>query len=137
MTRFFVLLLAVTGFVFAIDQTDGVREAAQGWRQGTIKQDTALLQRYLADDLVYTHGGGKRQTKAEYIAEVTKGPSHYVSFTESETNIRFFGKIAILTGVVDIKIPKGDPYRVRTFEVYAENNGVWQLAQKESVRVSR
>jgi ketosteroid isomerase-like protein len=137
MTRFFFLLLAMTGFVFAIDQSDGVREAAQGWRQGAIKQDTALLQRFLADDLVYTHGGGKRQTKAEYIAEVTKGPSHYVSFTESETNIRFFGKTAILTGLVDIKIPKGDPYRVRTFEVYTEHNGVWQLAQKESVRVSR
>ena len=137
MTRFFVLLLAVSGFVFAIDQTDGVREAAQGWRQGAIKQDTALLRRYLADDLVYAHGGGKRQSKAEYIAEVTKGPSHYVSFTESETNIRFYGKTAVLTGLVDVKTPKGEPYRVRTLEVYTENNGVWQLAQKESVRVSR
>lgn len=137
MTRFFALLLTVTAFVFAADQTDGVHEAAVGWRQGAVKQDEAALQRFLADDLVYTHGNGKRQTKAEYIAAVTKGPAHYESFNESGTKIRLYGKVASLTGLVDVKTPKGEPYRVRTFEVYVQNNGQWQLAQKESVRISK
>ena len=121
----------------ASDPTDGIREAARGWRDGAIKQDKALLERYLADDLAYEHGGGKMQTKAEYIADVTHGSAHYVSMTESGTKIRVYGKTAVLTGFVDIVIPKGDPYRVRTLEVYSENNGRWQLAQKESVRVPR
>ena len=30
-----------------------------------------------------------------------------------------------------------EPYRVRTLEVFVENNGRWRLAQKESVRISR
>jgi hypothetical protein len=90
----------------------------------------------LADDLVYAHGGGKTQSKAEYIAEVTKGPSHYESFSESDINIRFYGKTAVLTGFVDVKPTKGEPYRVRTLEVYLEREGRWQLAQKESVRVT-
>ena len=137
MTRFFILLLAAAGCIAAAEPTEGVHEAALGWRQGAIKQDKAALQRFLADDLVYTHGGGKRQTKAEYIAEVTKGPSHYESFNESGTNIRLYGKVAVLTGLVDVKTPNAEPYRVRTLEVYVENNGKWQLAQKESVRVSR
>jgi hypothetical protein len=137
MTRRFGLLLAAAGLMFAADPGDGVREAALGWRQGAIKQDTAALQRYLSDELVYMHGGGKSQSKAEYIADVTKGPSHYESFQESGTNIRLYGKVAVLTGLVDVKPGKGEPYRVRTLEVYLENNGRWQLAQKESVRVSR
>jgi hypothetical protein len=137
MTRISVLLLAITGFVFAADPTAAVHEAALGWRQGTIKQDTAALQRFLADDLTYTHGNGKHQSKAEYIAAVTTGPSHYESFNESGTNIRLYGKIAVLTGLVDVKTPTAEPYRVRTLEVYVENNGRWQLAQKESVRISR
>jgi hypothetical protein len=83
------------------------------------------------------HGGGKSQSKAEYIADVTKGPSHYESFQESGTKIRLYGKVAVLTGLVDVKPGKGEPYGVRTLEVYVENNGRWQLAQKESVRVSR
>ena len=46
------------------------------------------------------------------------------------------GKAAILTGFVDIKPPKRDVCRVRTLEVYTQNvSGVWQMAQKESVRV--
>jgi len=131
------MLLAIAALVFAADQTDGVREAAQGWRQGAIKQDEVALKRFLADDLVYTHGNGKRQSKAEYITAVTKGPASYESFKESGINIRLYGKVAVLTGLVDVKIVNAEPYRVRTLEVYEEHNGQWQLAQKESVRVSR
>ena len=137
MTRFLAMLLAGAALVFAADPADGVREAAQGWRQGAIKQDASALNRFLADDLVYTHGNGKRQSKAEYIAAVTKGPASYESFKESGINIRLYGKVAVLTGLVDVKMVNAEPYRVRTLEVYEEHNGRWQLAQKESVRVTR
>ena len=138
MTRLMTMVLAIaaTTLLVAADPADGVREAGRGWRDGAIKQDKALLQRYLADDLVYTHGGGRSQTKAEYIADVLKGPSHYEAMTESGTNIRIYGKTAVLTGFVDVKPAKGEVYRVRTLEVYTQNTaGVWQMAQKESVRV--
>jgi len=137
MTRLLALVMApaMTAMLFAADPVDGVREAAAGWRQGAIKQDKAVLLRYLADDLVYTHGGGKSETKAEYIANVTTGPSHYESMTASAVNIRLYGKTAVLTGFVDVKPANGELYRVRTLEVYTNNNGQWQLAQKESVRV--
>jgi hypothetical protein len=138
MTRFITVALAIaaTTLLVAADPADGVREAGRGWRDGAIKQDKALLQKYLADDLVYTHGGGRSQNKAEYIADVLTGPSHYQSMTESGTNIRIYGRTAVLTGFVDVKPAKGEVYRVRTLEVYTQNNaGVWQMAQKESVRV--
>src|SRR6266511_2671099 len=124
--------LATVALLAAAETADGVRQAGAGWRQGAIKQDKALLQRYLADDLVYTHGGGKTQTKGDYIADVTTGPSHYKAMTESETNIRFYGKTAVLTGFVDVTPAHGELYRVRTLEVYTRNAaGVWQMAQKE------
>ena len=138
MTRFlsFLLVTAASAVLVAADPADGIREAGAGWRQGAIKQDRALLERYLADDLVYTHGGGRSETKAEYIANVLKGASHYESMTPSATNIRLYGKTAVLTGYVDIKPAKGELYRVRTLEVYTQHaNGDWQMAQKESVRV--
>jgi hypothetical protein len=137
MSRSLFILLAIASSVFAADPADGVREAALGWRNGAIKQDQPALQRFLSDELVYTHGSGKRQSKAEYIADVTKGPPHYESFTPSGTNIRIYGNVAVLTAFMDVKTPKADPYRVRTLEVYLEKNGGWQLAQKESVRVNR
>ena len=114
-----------------------MNEAGAGWRQGAIKQDKALLQKYLADDLVYTHGGGQTQSKAEYIASVLSGPSHYKAMEPSDTRVRIYGKTAVLWGLVDVTPGKGETYRTRTLEVYTQNAaGLWQMSQKESVRVA-
>jgi hypothetical protein len=130
------MVFAATTMVLAAGPEDGVKEAGAGWRQGAIKQDKALLQKYLAEDLVYTHGGGQTQNKAEYIASVLSGPSHYKAMEPSETRVRIYGKTAVLWGLVDVTPGKGETYRTRTLEVYSQNaNGVWQMVQKESVRV--
>lgn len=138
--RPFVIILGVvlaSALLQAVEPVDAVREAGRGWRDGAITQNKALLERYLSDELVYIHGGGKTESKTEYIADVMTGPPHYESMTESGTRIRLYGKTAVLTGFVDIKPPKGALYRVRTLEVYTQNSaGIWQLAQKESVNVA-
>ena len=138
MKRMLAMMMAVaaTTMLVAAGPEDGVKEAGAGWRQGAIKQDKALLQKYLADDLVYTHGGGQTQTKAEYIASVLSGPSHYKAMEPSETRVRVYGKTAVLWGLVDVTPGKGETYRTRTLEVYTQNSsGLWQMSQKESVRV--
>jgi ketosteroid isomerase-like protein len=140
MTRRLVLLLAfaIAGSLPAEDPaTDAVRAAAEGWRDALMRQDKAALDRLIADDLVYTHAGGKTQNKAEYIESVTTGPSRYESFTDSDTKIRVYGDVAILTGNVDVKLVGRDIYRVRTLEIYKKNNGQWQFAVKEGVRVPK
>jgi hypothetical protein len=131
-----VSVIAMTAVISAAGPEDGVKEAGAGWRQGAIKQDKALLEKYLSDDLVYTHGGGQSETKAQYIANVLKGPSHYRAMEPSDTRIRVYGKMAVLWGLVDVTPAKGDTYRTRTLEVYSQHaNGTWQMVQKESVRV--
>lgn len=132
-----VAVIAATAVISAAGPEDGVKEAGAGWRQGAIKQDKALLEKYLADDLVYTHGGGQKQTKAEYIASVLKGPSHYRAMEPSDTRIRLYGDMAVLWGLMDVTPGKGETYRTRTLEIYKQHaNGTWQMIQKESVRVT-
>ena len=129
-------MVVMTAAVSAAGPEDGIKEAGAGWRQGAIKQDKALLEKYLADDLVYTHGGGQKQTKAEYIKSVLSGPSHYLAMVPSDTRVRIYGKTAVLWGLVDVTPGKGETYRTRTLEVYTQNaSGLWQMTQKESVRV--
>lgn len=131
-----LMLMATTTMIVGAGPEDGVREAGAGWRQGAIKQDKALLEKYLADDLIYTHGGGQKQTKAEYITSVLSGPSHYRAMEPSDTRVRIYGKMAVLWGLVDVTPGKGETYRTRTLEVYTQNAaGLWQMVQKESVRV--
>ena len=139
MTRALTMMAVIlaTAVMTAAGPEDGIKEAGAGWRQGAIKQDKALLEKYLADDLVYTHGGGQKQTKAEYIASVLSGPSHYLAMVPSDTRIRVYGKTAVLWGLVDVTPGKGETYRTRTLEVYTQNaSGLWQMTQKESVRVA-
>lgn len=138
MTRLLTMisLIALTTVLVAAAPEDGIKEAGAGWRQGAIQQDKALLEKYLADDLIYTHGGGQKQTKAEYIASVLSGPSHYKAMVPSDTRVRIYGKMAVLWGLVDVTPGKGETYRTRTLEVYTQNAaGLWQMVQKESVRV--
>ena len=132
-----LLVLAACAGAFGTDSTDLVREAALGWTQAAVKQDSAGLQRFMADDLQYAHAGGQLQTKEQYIAAVTKGPARYESFTFSDMKIRFYGKAAVLTAYCDVKTVGQDNFRVRTLQVYAENNGQWQMAAHQSTRMGR
>jgi hypothetical protein len=132
-----MIVVAASAMLVAAGPEDGVIEAGGGWRQDAIKQDKALLEKYLADDLVYTHGGGQKQTKAEYIASVLSGPSHYKAMEPRDTRVRLYGKTAVLWGLVDVTPGKGETYRTRTLEIYTQNaSGLWQMSQKESVRVA-
>jgi len=134
MMRFATLFLLAAG-LFAADSADAVRAASNGWRQAAIHKDAAALQRFLADDLAYSHADGHTQTKAEYIAAVI-GSGKYESFTDSETKVQVYGKAAVLRGFVDVKMANQAPYRVHTVEVYVENNGQWQMAAHQSVRIN-
>ena len=78
------------------------------------------------------------QTKEQYIAAVTKGPARYESFTFSDLKIRLYGpRAAALTAFVDVKMVGQESFRVRTLQVYAENNGQWQMAAHQSTRLGR
>jgi ketosteroid isomerase-like protein len=131
------LLLVIASAAFAADPVDMVREAANGWTQAAVKQDSAGLRRYLAEDLQYAHAGGKTQNKDEYIAAVLTGPAHYESFTFSDVKVKIYGKAAVLTGFVDVKMTGQVAFRVRTLQVYTDNNGQWQMAAHQSTRLGR
>ena len=131
------LLLLLASALMAADPADQVREAAKGWTQAAVKQDAAGLKRYMADDLQYAHAGGQTQNREQYIAAVTNGPARYESFTFSDLKIKLYGKTAVLTGFVDVKMVGQDVFRVRTLQVYTENNGQWQMAAHQSTRLGR
>jgi hypothetical protein len=137
MNRAAILLLVIASAAFAADPADMVREAANGWTLAAVKQDSVGLRRYLAEDLQYAHAGGKTQNRDEYMAAVMTGPAHYESFTFSDVKVKIYGKAAVLTGFVDVKMTGQDAFRVRTLQVYTDNNGQWQMSAHQSTRLGR
>jgi ketosteroid isomerase-like protein len=130
-----LLLLFAASAGFAAEPADSVIAASEGWRNAAIHKDAAGLKRYLADDLAYSHASGKTQTKSEYIDAVLK-TGKYESFTPSDTKVQVYGKAAVLRGFVDVKTENQQPYRVQTLEVYVNNNGQWQMAAHQSLRIN-
>src|SRR5688500_10992210 len=130
-----IVLMVLLACCAAADPTDGVKEAALGWTEGAVKQDAAALDRFLANDLQYAHAGGQTQNKEQYIAAVRKGPPRYESFTFSDLNIRIYGDVGVLTGIVDVKMVGRDNFRVRTLQVYTKKDGLWQMAAHQSTRI--
>ena len=137
MNRTATLLFVIASAAFAADTAEMVREAANGWTQAAVKQDSTALKKYLAEDLQYAHAGGQTQNRDQYIAAVMTGPSHYESFTFSDVKVKVYGKVAVLTGFVDVKMPGQEAFRVRTLQVYTDNNGQWQMAAHQSTRLGR
>ena len=123
--------------VFGADAASAVKESSATWRKAAIQQDKETLRKMLADDLVYAHSNGKTESKAEYIAAVTTGPSRYESFTESNTVVRVYGKAAILEGNVEVKPAGRASYKVRTLEVYINDGGKWKMTAHQSARLNR
>ena len=137
MNRAATLFLFIVSSAFAADSADLVREASNGWTQAAVKQDATGLKRYMEDDLQYAHAGGQTQTRDQYVAAVTNGPARYESFTFSDVKVKVYGKAAVLTGFVDVKMVGQDAFRVRTLQVYTENNGQWQMSAHQSTRLGR
>jgi len=135
--RLATTLLFVVCTAFAATPEDLVKQAAEGWTSAAVKQDRAGLQRFMAEDLQYAHAGGNTQNHEQYIAAVTQGPARYESFTFSDLKIKLYGKVGVLTGFVDVKMAGQEVFRVRTLQVYTENNGQWQMSAHQSTRLGR
>lgn len=122
---------------FAATPEELVKQAAEGWTTAAVRQDAAGLMKHMAEDLQYAHAGGQTQNRDQYIAAVTKGPARYESFTFSDLKVKLYGKVGVLTGFVDVKMAGQDAFRVRTLQVYTENNGQWQMSAHQSTRLGR
>lgn len=135
--RMLLLLLTcvVAASLGAAEPEALIHEAAMGWMNAAVKQDAVALDEFLADDLQYAHASGAKQTKQEYVAAVTSGPPRYESFTLSDLKITVYDSTASLTAYCDVKMVGQDNFRVRTLQVYTNNNGQWQMSAHQSTRM--
>jgi len=83
-----------------------------------IARDLPALAAILADDLVYTHANGHRDTKASYLASVESGQSRYDQVDIDELLVRSYsdGQTAVVNGNVRINLgpgPDGQPHLIR------------------------
>ena len=107
----FGLALPMLAFAQPTAKTQGVEkevEALERQRfEAQVKKDYAVLEKMLGDDLVYTHGDGHENTKAEYIQSIKDGKSQYGKIDVDAVNVRAYndGKTAVVNGTIRITSP--------------------------------
>lgn len=135
MRRALIALLILTGC--AMTQSD-VRETHAVRFQAMLKNDLEALAPLLADDLVYIHSAAELETKQQFLERLRSGALRYRAIEPSETVVRTYGPVAIVTGRAKVKVTSSGNDReleMRYTSVYRNTGNRWQLVSWQSTRV--
>jgi ketosteroid isomerase-like protein len=141
----FLLALSQLGFTQSkIEKAKAEVEAMERQRfDAQVKKDYAFLDKVFADDLIYTHSGGKQDSKTTYIASIKEGKSVYDKINVESLTIRPYAgcKTAVVNGIITITQPTAEGKTVdihlKYAVVYVKNKGKgWQLVMWQSLKLA-
>ena len=92
----------------------------------------------LADDLVYVHTTGERETKQQFLSRLRSGSLRYRSIEPLETDIETAGDTTTITGRAKMGVTNNGSdrnFEIRYTAVYRLTHGRWQLTHWQSTRL--
>lgn len=111
------------------------------WSQAAVKRDGAALQRFYADDYIFTDQNGVVSNKTREILNITTGIFQLTSYKFEDVKVRVYGDVAVVTGRntirgtwEDVKRDISGPYRFT--DVFVRRNGRWQCVASQSSPVT-
>ena len=121
---------------------DGVEEEAlyqleRDWAAANLTKDTAVVEKFLADDFV-SNFNGRTQNKKQFLAEIKSNPAKVEAAENHEMKAMVFGETAVVHGLYVDKSTTGGKdtsSQTRWSEVYAKRDGRWQCVTQYLVRV--
>ncbi len=106
-----------------------VMAAMDVYKDAMIHNDTATLQRILADGLLFTHSHGEFQDKAAVLKSAT-GKPHITRMEFSNTTVRVYGDTALVKCKVDLWHP--DVVHMDILHVWVRGSKGWQLVGRQA-----
>jgi ketosteroid isomerase-like protein len=80
-------------------QDQAAVEAADNERiRATLAGDMGSLKALYAEDLIYVHASGVKDTRDSLMTKVRDGPTRYRDLRREETNVRIYGDTGVLNG---------------------------------------
>ncbi|GAB4022530.1 nuclear transport factor 2 family protein [Spirosoma koreense] len=105
-----------------------------------VHKDYAVLDRVLANDLIYTHSNGNTDTKESYIQSIRDGKSQYDAIDIEEQKVRLYGNTAIINGICMIKaMNNGETINthLKYTDVYVRKGNQWQMVTWQSFKMAK
>jgi len=133
-------LMLLTTLVFAQSADEkAIREAEKQRFEAQIAQNVEVLEKVLADDLLYTHSNGLTDTKEAYIQSIKEGKTRYNVIDVQEMTVRFYGKTAVINGRANVRVTtngQASDLKLKYTDVYVKNGKQWQMVAWQSLRLS-
>ena len=106
-----------------------------------ITKDSIILDRILANDLLYIHSSGMIDSKHTFINNIMRGKLEYLEIDLQQADIRTHSQTAWIHGAARIKVRNGKDTPVielviRYLDVYKRDEGVWKLVAWQSARIN-
>ena len=118
-----------------------VLKVENDWNQALVRRDTASLQRFYADEYLYTDPDGLVWDKTRDLANLTSGSAARLSaFKLDETKVHIYGDVAVVTGRNTItgvfeRVYSDLSGSYRFTDVFVKRNGRWQCAASQASRI--
>ena len=122
----------------SVEQT--VMQMERDWVQASLKKDTAVMEKILADDWAGIDFSGKTNTKAQSIADLKSGASDTQSIDLGDMKVRVYGNTAIVTGSDTEKSTykgKDSSGKYVWTDVFVNRNGRWQAVASQSIKLDK
>jgi ketosteroid isomerase-like protein len=142
MTKWIIVLMSGLTLATAQPNTDAAKKevmaASDALKQALMKKDAAGLQKYLHEDLTYSHSAGMNQTKADVI-QATMGKTVIEALDFSETTVRVYGNTALIKAHVEMRnnnAGKATTNHLNILFVWIKGPGGWQLVARQATQLS-
>ena len=141
MTKWIVALLSGLTLAAAPPDPAAAKEvlaASDALKQAMMKKDAAGLQKYLHEDLTYSHSSALLQNKAD-VVKATTGQTTIEAMDFSEVTVRVYGTTALVRANLDIRNStdgKSTTSHLNVLFVWLKGPGGWQLVGRQATQVS-
>jgi hypothetical protein len=139
----FLLLAVLAGNA----QTGALWEAQQNrilaleraWNQAVQQKDAKAVEPLLDEELIYIDDDGTIMNKAHYLTSVRESAQHFQRIVNESTQVRFFGKSAVVIGIYrEQGVKNGKPYilRDRFVDTWIDQNNAWMCVASQSTLIA-
>ena len=141
MTKWIVALLSGLTLAAAPPDPAAAKEvlaASDALKQAMMKKDAAGLQKYLHEDLTYSHSSALLQNKAD-VVKATMGATTIEAMDFSDLTVRVYGTTALIRANVDMRNSTGGKSttsHINVLFVWLKGPGGWQLVGRQATQVS-
>ncbi len=105
--------------------------------EAVVKKNIPILEKYYADDFVFTHGTGTVDGKASWIKSVGNPSSQFISRVQDSTTVELHNDVALVIGKIEITKKGNDKnvgYGIWYIRVYRKKQDVWQMISHRTTK---